>query len=107
MHVSKDEVKINIKRSISALEVSNCQRPGHKAEEFLHLRPYPLLPFPWWEVFIGCDRSQDLSSVCNAILALGDENNMDNRRAKYAFVPSLLEESSFNDPESFLWPKAD
>ena len=67
----------------------------------------PLLPSPWWEVFVGCDRSQDLSSVSNAILAVGDETNMDNRRAKYAFVPSLLEEPSFNDPESFLWSKAD
>lgn len=68
----------------------------------------PLVPCPWWEVFIGCNRSQqDLSTVCNAILAVGDENNLDTRRAKYAFVPSLLEQSSFNDPESYLWSKAD
>lgn len=67
----------------------------------------PLVPCPWWEVFIGCKRSQDLSNVCNSILAVGDEDDMGHRRAKYAFVPSLLEQSSFNDPESYLWSKAD
>lgn len=67
----------------------------------------PLVPFPWWEVFIGGKRGEDLSTVCNAILAVGDEDNLDNRRAKYAFVPSLLEQTSFNDPESYLWSKAD
>mmetsp|Transcript_17756 Transcript_17756/g.27869 ORF Transcript_17756/g.27869 Transcript_17756/m.27869 type:complete len:334 (-) Transcript_17756:516-1517(-) len=67
----------------------------------------PLVPFPWWEVFIGGNRGEDLSIVCNAILAVGDEDSLDNRRAKYAFVPSLLEQTSFNDPESYLWSKAD
>jgi len=67
----------------------------------------PLVPCPWWEVFVGCNRSQDLSNVCNSILAVGDEENLDVRRAKYAFVPSLLKQSSFNDPESYLWSKAD
>ena len=37
----------------------------------------PLVPAPWWEVFIGGNRSQDLSIVCNAILALGDEEDLD------------------------------
>mmetsp|Transcript_12212 Transcript_12212/g.18466 ORF Transcript_12212/g.18466 Transcript_12212/m.18466 type:complete len:336 (+) Transcript_12212:106-1113(+) len=67
----------------------------------------PLLPCPWWEVFIGGNRDEDLSAVCNAILSVGDEENMENRRAKYAFVPSLLDKTSFNDPESYLWSKAD
>ncbi|KAL7430792.1 hypothetical protein ACHAXM_002360 [Skeletonema potamos] len=68
----------------------------------------PLVPCPWWEVFIGCNSRQELSTVCNAILAVGDEDNhLDTRRARYAFVPSLTEQSSFNDPESYLWSKAD
>ena len=69
----------------------------------------PLKPRPWWEVFIGPDRNQDVSNVCNSILAVGDENDLDNRRAKYAFVSSLIQDpgSSFNDPDSFLWSAAD
>lgn len=62
----------------------------------------PLTPRPWWEVFIGPDRGEDLSAVCNAILAIRDMNNVDTRRAKFAFVPSLLKDGSFNDPESYL-----
>lgn len=49
----------------------------------------------------------DLSNVSNAILAVVDEKDLDNRRAKYAFVPSLLEEPSFNDPDSYIWSVAD
>jgi len=67
----------------------------------------PLVPRPWWEVFIGSDRHQDLSTVCNSILAVNDENDLDVRRSKYAFVPSLMEEPSFNDPDSYLWSVAD
>lgn len=67
----------------------------------------PLLPRPWWEAFIGPNRGQDLSIVCNAILALDDETNMDIRRSKYAFVPSLVRHLSFNDPDSYLWSVSD
>ena len=67
----------------------------------------PLTPRPWWEVFIGPNLDKVLSIVCNAILALGDEQDLDNRRSKYAFVPSLMKEPSFNDPESYLWSVAD
>ncbi|KAL7469001.1 hypothetical protein ACHAXS_009238 [Conticribra weissflogii] len=67
----------------------------------------PLLPHPWWETFIGSSRNMDLSNVSNAILAVGDENDLDVRRAKYAFVPSLLEEPTFNDPDSYIWSVAD
>lgn len=70
-------------------------------------RPLPLSPRPWWEVFIGPSTEKDLSKVCNSILAVGDESILDHRRAKYAFVPSLLKEPSFNDPESYLWSVAD
>jgi hypothetical protein len=41
--------------------------------------------------------------VCNAILAVGDVSDVKSRRAKYAFVPSLMKDGSFNDPESYLW----
>lgn len=67
----------------------------------------PHIPRPWWEAFIGPSRNMDLSNVSNAILAVGDEKDLDNRRAKYAFVPSLLEEPSFNDPDSYIWSVAD
>jgi hypothetical protein len=44
-----------------------------------------------------------MSGVCNAILAVGDVAEVDVKRAKCAFVPSLLEDGSFNDPESYIW----
>ena len=67
----------------------------------------PLTPRPWWEVFIGPIRNGDLSTVCNSILAVGDENDLDNRRSKYAYIPSLMKDPSFNDPDSYLWSVAD
>ena len=68
----------------------------------------PLVPRPWWEVFIGPNRNEDLTTVCNAILAVGDdEKDMDVRRAKYGFIPSLLKDPSFIDPESYLWSVSD
>lgn len=41
--------------------------------------------------------------MCNAILAVGDASDVEIRRAKFAFVPSLIKDGSFNDPESYLW----
>lgn len=67
----------------------------------------PLVPHPWWEVFVGPNRNEDLSTVCNAILAVCNENDLDIRRAKYAFLPSLLKELSFNDPDNYMWSVAD
>ena len=67
----------------------------------------PLMPRPWWEVFIGSNCSEQLSTVCNSILAVGDETDVDVRRSKYAFVPSLMKNPSFNDPDSYLWSVAD
>ena len=63
----------------------------------------PLLPRPWWQVFIGPNRGDDLATVCNAILAVGDVSQGDARRARFAFVPSLLKNGSFNDPDSYIW----
>lgn len=63
----------------------------------------PLTPRPWWEVFIGPSRGGDLTAVCNAILAVGDMSHADARRARFAFVPSLLKNGSFNDPDSYIW----
>jgi len=62
-----------------------------------------VLPDAWWEAFIGVDRGTDLSTVCNSILAVCDESDLDSRRARYAFLPSLLKDESFNDPESYIW----
>lgn len=67
----------------------------------------PLVPHPWWEAFVGPNRNEDLSTVCNAILAVCNENDLDIRRAKYAFLPSLLKELSFNDPDNYMWSVAD
>ena len=73
-----------------------------------HSVELPLIPRPWWEIFIGSNRNEDLSTVCNSILAVGEsEKDLDVRRAKYAFVSSLLKESSFNDPDSYIWSVAD
>ena len=61
------------------------------------------LPDAWWEAFIGVDRNTDLSTVCNSFLAVCDENDLDLRRARYAFLSSLRKEESFNDPDSYVW----
>ena len=58
-------------------------------------------------IYIICIRNNDLTAISNSILAVGDENDLDNRRSKYAFVSSLMEQSSFNDPDSYLWSVAD
>ena len=63
----------------------------------------PLVPRPWWQVFIGPNRGDDLATVCNTILAVADVNQGDARRARFAFVPSLLKDGSFNDPDSYIW----
>ena len=36
----------------------------------------PLVPRPWWEVFIGPNINDDLSTVCNSIFAVGDESDL-------------------------------
>jgi hypothetical protein len=83
----------------------------------------PTKPHCWWQVFLGSDKSigQALVDVANAILGLGkkgrkggcndDSNNhhdVDLLVSSYGFVPSLVtrtqdNETSFNDPNSFLW----
>ena len=69
----------------------------------------PLTPRPWWEVFVGPGRGDDLVAVCNAILALqessdgGGNSSAGMMQAMRGFVPSLVERGSFNDPGSFVW----
>ena len=67
----------------------------------------PMTPRPWWEVFIGPGRGDDLIAVCNAILALNDVDDDDDgdwrTEAMRGFVPSLVKGGSFNDPGSFSW----
>lgn len=41
--------------------------------------------------------------MCNAILAVGDTSNVELKRAKFAYVPSLMKDGSFTDPDSYLW----
>lgn len=72
----------------------------------------PMTPRPWWEVFVGPGRGDDLVAVCNAILALyessdGGDSSVEGQvrmlQAMRGFVPSLVEGGSFNDPGSFVW----
>ena len=74
----------------------------------------PMKPRPWWEVFVGPGREDDLMAVCNALLALaaapGSDEDGENdrweeqkRRAMRHYVPSLVVGGSFNDPGSYIW----
>ena len=64
----------------------------------------PMHPRPWWEVFIGPNRDEDLIAVCNAVLGLGDCTLASSRDAMRGYVPSLVEGGgSFTDPGSYLW----
>jgi hypothetical protein len=85
----------------------------------------PTKPYCWWKVFLGSEseKGQSLANVANAILGLGNgnreigENDHDNHHhhydedllvTSYGFVPSMItrtrdNETSFNDPHSFLW----
>jgi len=74
-----------------------------------------MTPRPWWEVFVGPGRGDDLVAMCNAILALGggEEAREEEKSPKddgdwrmeamRGFVPSLVKGGSFNDPGSFSW----
>ena len=64
----------------------------------------PLDPRPWWHVFIGPSYDQDLVDVCNALLALRDENCVKGyREAMRKYVISMVDGGSFIDPGSFIW----
>ena len=58
-------------------------------------------------MFVGPGRDEDLSTVCNAILALADVNRKENHVAMRAFVCSCVPNGSFNDPDSFMWSVSD
>ena len=61
----------------------------------------PMEPRPWWHVFIGPGCDQDLSNVCNALLALCDENCVVGYKdSMRKYIVSLIEGGSFNDPGS-------
>lgn len=74
-------------------------------------RPPPTYPKPWWEVFLGPNRNQELSDVVAALLGLtaADEPAVvrATERAAIEFVPSLVPGGSFNDPGSRLWRATD
>jgi len=70
----------------------------------------PMQPRPWWEVFIGPDRDEDLIAICNAVLGLGGQDDDEDatatgeiQDAMRGYVPSLVEGGSFTDPGSYLW----
>ena len=80
----------------------------------------PLSPRPWWHAFVGSDQDEDLSIICNAILALGlglgggggDDDDDDCVEgymvdATKKYVVSLVDGGSFCDPGSFIWNAMD
>ena len=92
----------------AAILLATTNAPEGEAQHAL-----PMAPRPWWEMFVGPGRGDDLVAVCNAILALseigdgGDSSVGSNwgqmLQAMRGFVPSLVEGGSFNDPGSFVW----
>ena len=94
----------------AAILLATTNAPGGEAQHAL-----PMAPRPWWEVFVGPGRGDDLVAVCNAILALQDSSDSDGGnpsvesnwgqmlQAMRGFVPSLVDGGSFNDPGSFVW----
>lgn len=61
---------------------------------------------PWWRVFVGHDCSKDLSTICNALVGLTQRKEL-MQLASTAFVKSIVEGGSFNDPDSYLWDQSD
>ena len=77
----------------------------------------PMKPHHWWHVFIGPNADEDLSIVCNSLLALQDKNCVHGyKEAMTLFVTSLIDDDSggggggggsFNDPGSYIWNAID
>ena len=92
----------------AAILLATTNAPEGEAQHAL-----PMAPRPWWEVFVGPGRGDDLVAVCNAILALseigdGGDSSVESNwgqmlQAMRGFVPSLVEGGSFNDHGSFVW----
>jgi len=61
---------------------------------------------PWWRVFVGRDCSLALSTICNALVGLTQQKKL-TEIASTAFVKSMVEGGSFNDPDSYLWDQSD
>lgn len=65
----------------------------------------PVTPQPWWELFLSTENgdnncNKDLSTAANAILGLLEcERKSPSCKD---FLPSMVKEGSFNDPDSFL-----
>lgn len=57
----------------------------------------------WWNIICGPNHDDDLGMIANALLGLQDSTNMDIVSATHAFLPSLVTNGSFNDPDSFVW----
>jgi hypothetical protein len=68
----------------------------------------PLSPTPWWHAFVGSGRDDDLSIICNALLALGDDGCINGYMdATNRYVVSMVEGGSICDPGSFSWNAMD
>uniref|UniRef100_A0A7S3V5W6 Cyclin-like domain-containing protein n=1 Tax=Chaetoceros debilis TaxID=122233 RepID=A0A7S3V5W6_9STRA len=64
----------------------------------------PMVPRPWWHAFVGGNNDDELSTICNAMLALGDYDCVEGYKwATEGYVVSLVEDGSFCDPGSYIW----
>eukprot|EP00559_Dactyliosolen_fragilissimus_P003575 CAMPEP_0184864220 /NCGR_PEP_ID=MMETSP0580-20130426/14145_1 /TAXON_ID=1118495 /ORGANISM="Dactyliosolen fragilissimus" /LENGTH=235 /DNA_ID=CAMNT_0027362913 /DNA_START=507 /DNA_END=1211 /DNA_ORIENTATION=+ len=63
----------------------------------------PMKPRPWWEAFVGSGQDENMSLVCNSILALGDDKMSGYEQAMRTYIVSLVNGGSFNDPGSHVW----
>ena len=63
-----------------------------------------LIDSPWWRVFCGPQHEPDLSVIGNVIMGIADSpSNVEACVASSAYLKSLSQERSFNDPGSFVW----
>ena len=99
-----------------ALRLDACVRysPESVACAAIHLAcgdcdiSLPLTPKPWWNAFLSDGKDNDLSIICNAMLALGDEDCVKGYAdACTKYLVSLVDGGSFCDPGSFIWNSMD
>jgi len=66
-------------------------------------------PNPWWVSFVGSGRDQDMATICNALLALKDDDCVEGySEARNKYVISLVEDGGcFCDPGGYIWNMLD
>ena len=68
----------------------------------------PLSPMPWWHAFLGSKEDENLSTVCNGLMALKNNDCIKGYSdALTTYVVSRVEGGSFVDPGSYSWNAMD